>query len=556
MSGQLTNGSERHKPAPYVVARTAVLERVATDLRRLSAEQVLATPILNLHGVVGIGKSEVLRQAQQRFDTTVVTLLATFSTAEYEQCQAYEALLATTQPLLADASTPLLLLLDELDEVRCWQQIQEHVIKPLLRRGQVLIICASLSPIFWHFWELEEQCEPLQLGGFSEQETCEFLAHYDRELLGRTAYHATAGYPLALVRLVERMLSDRDAVNTLPQSKLIAETSLSAYGVQTAAFEDRLFNAIPATMRQILRIVGVVRRIDVTLFEQLISVVQPELVANGSLSQTIRLLLQQLQQYHWLERYRRDRAPYQLAGPLRQLLVRRLRQSDPDLFAQTATFLLDHYASRVREQPITEAQALLEWLYVAVELLHWHTAQPQQLLAAFAELVQTRRLALGRFVELLYQDNEIVQQLRAAHLLEPITANVRPYLDEKGTLSLNVELAYARDEVLRPIFTELLRIAPQVSVAHAFDAFLQVLIECHTPFDATRIADHLHQTKRLSVQLTRQQIDAILRLLNRRGFLGYTLRTDQYQIEPPLLSLVRPPVMRRAPTDYLTQIER
>lgn len=236
------------------VKRTELLNLVREKADKIEAGTELPRFIINVHGIVGIGKTSLLEQVFDEFQhdysviylnfdredhkrhpervgswANVLNLLRTLAVPSFEYLPdhivvAQEKRPASDVPLIFNgfpdtpealkdrlkAGKPLLMLLDSLDELPYWKWIQEHIIKPLLDQQRTLFIITSQSRLGWHFWELREQTRTIELGPFTSQETKEFLTIHQKEQWTDYLYEVTEGYPLGLVHMVELLSQQRE----------------------------------------------------------------------------------------------------------------------------------------------------------------------------------------------------------------------------------------------------------------------------------------------------------------------------------------------------------
>ncbi len=263
-------------------AEQHVKERVSDLARAHHDAEAPPLPIINLWGITGIGKSYIIRNLLTNmprarvlwldFATHPTPIAGTPVASGAGAAQGAPSAATTTRLALADLITwleqtqlfgkpsravinwqeepvnideatvtclaarvrasidpehpPQLVLLDGIDDLPYWEWVQEHVIRPLIERPVQVdaplpcVVVTSQMPLFWHFWELRERCEPLQVPPFDPDETARFLelAHDRNPQLrayARELHAATAGYPYglayaraALIRVLEDRLRD------------------------------------------------------------------------------------------------------------------------------------------------------------------------------------------------------------------------------------------------------------------------------------------------------------------------------------------------------------
>jgi hypothetical protein len=248
------------------VERTQILDIIEAKVARIEQRSDLPRVIVNLHGMYGLGKTSLLQQLfdyykqdhvviSLNFDSVersysvytrsgheVLGLLQDVSLLHYlpehiifangeEKSSVQEVSLVCQADIEELGETlkkkkPIILLLDNLDDLPYWKWLQERILKPILGQSidhcPVLIVATSQSPLFWHFWELREQCRLEELQPFSREETGSFLQAYDKELWTETLYQMTDGYPLGLVDMLD-LLKEEKADVPLELSQIPAQ---------------------------------------------------------------------------------------------------------------------------------------------------------------------------------------------------------------------------------------------------------------------------------------------------------------------------------------------
>lgn len=227
------------------VRRETVLELVKQRIHKIEEQYELPRLIVNVHGLVGIGKTCLVRQIFTYFNEHAYpVILLNFDHQEqpaHQECvRSWSEVLNTLRkhPCLAripntiestqgdeqsieslsiiscesddfaqriEEGKPLLLLLDALDDLPYWKWVQEHVIKPLLDQQRTLVVATSQSPVFWHFWELREQSTPTSLESFSLEETQTYLQQFGKADIADEVYRITGGYPMGLDYIVHEI---------------------------------------------------------------------------------------------------------------------------------------------------------------------------------------------------------------------------------------------------------------------------------------------------------------------------------------------------------------
>jgi hypothetical protein len=524
---------------PALDARSTILQRIVDDMDTLARHQELPQPIINIHGAPGIGKTSLLRRVRERcaeaYPVVIWDAASGDSTKPTGPAHPLRRLLAALRAYSQrdSAGRPLLLLLDNLNNIPFWKQVQEQVIKPLLRRDDVLIVCASMAPLFWHFWEIRERCATLQLYAFSEAETEDFLRGYDRELLAHAAYKLTLGYPWALVQLVRRLDDDLDEAEPRPDEPF------------------DLDNLSPDT-RVIAMVVGLVRLVDVPLLERMLLHFRPKSGTQNTRSK-LYAALAELRSQHLFYPYRRDRQAYRLRRALRHAVAAQLCINGRKRYLTFCGYLVQAYQEQLREQPITGVAALIEWIYFSTEPLT--AAAAAGWLQEARELFAISNLDMPAVVALLHEDSEVLSKLRTAGLLEDVKAIIREHLDDTAEIPLGLEFRFSRDALVRPLFNDITTSVPIQGVQKYIDDLLRLIAQAGGPFNAAWLHEELNHHADAALPVTSRHIDDILTLLNLRGFLVYDPKLLSYSADPNQLvrTLTVPQPTAKTPDAHISE---
>lgn len=308
------------------VYRKMVLDLIERKAQRIQ-EKNYPQMILNIHGLVGIGKTCLMQQIYDHFEAQgYAVFLLNFDSEDHkeqsENIHSWEDCLSVlrehpTLRRLPDSivaandrvinvaeeriiyqvvdqfqqkvagDKPMLLLLDSLDDLPYWKWIQAHIIKPLLDKQQTLVVATSQSPLFWHFWELREQCRIEPLDAFSREETEEYLQALGKQEMTDSIYQITNGYPLELDQIVR----------SIPGNGSSHPKPLSESEVKTCHHEvlERLKKRLPSKIQDELEeylqtIIDIGSDFDLSSLRNEINARRAEKLAPGRINTTITSL--------------------------------------------------------------------------------------------------------------------------------------------------------------------------------------------------------------------------------------------------------------------------
>lgn len=472
--------AEQQTHTSYVSRKLAVIEQIQTCLQTLQAGAELDTPLFNLYGLAGLGKTFVLQQLYDMckkdyiqcdvvwldFDLKDVRPIDPAAAQSYPlslertpwqavaaQLQVHPDLsdsfqgeivldngvkqtlaqfvdILFAQAVQPDSGRPLLLLLDSLDNLPYWKWLQAQLIKPLFEQQRTLIVCTSRVKLNWHPWELRESCLHWELETFSKADTSAFLRIHQVESLTDTVYWLSRGYPLLLRHFVEQMY-------------------LPAASESACADMRKKLDTLTSETRWVLEQVGLLRRMHVAAMQHLLGKEWATPEAHRRLHQAMAELKQKdilLTSPDTFERF---------APAVREVI----REFDSSATFDCYDRIASYYYELATYHPKHDADALIEWLYFSTGRLHaeqnalretWFA----QLDRLFERIVQVdtvehevyqavlteneikdhgERANIGaKVVAWLYTDGELLQRLAALDLLDPLRQRLAPHLQHSA----------------------------------------------------------------------------------------------------------------------------
>lgn len=543
------SGNQYNEPH---ILRAAALKQFSQLLRRIERSSVPKATLINLHGAQGLGKTWMLRQAFEAFQTESMACFLSFdgsdtATFPHQVCGWPEALAMLrmipefhqlesplgfeNRSVVLDysfeaADKPILLLLDGLDELSIWRWLQEQVIKPLMRTSRALVVCASQAPIAWHFWELRRLCRLQLVAPLTQDETRQFLSFFDRELLTETSYTLTHGYPRALAELMHQ---------------LDASTSQDATTID--------FTRLAPTTRQAVPYVGLLRIGDVAIMREILTAFAPEYQnAPPSLPQ-LHQLLADLHTHGYLAKYARGRSPERLIPALRRSAITALHADRPGLYPRIMRAIADQYYGRALARRGTDSYAAVEWLYYSANLVSKGAdSDLAEWDRQLRSLLKTAQPVIGELVTLLMRDSETLACLRKIDKLAMTKRLLSKSLDQQsdahnpisrqGAANLPIldDFSTIRRTILDPIAEDLAQASPSLHIPANLDALLRQLVETEGTFDTTQLLSQMNADPNIPT-MSRREIDTIAMRLNQQGWLMYDREQRKYQPDPVLRGL-------------------
>lgn len=570
-------------PTPVNVVRTSILQRVEERLQDLEdPREVVEFPIINLHGIPGIGKTYVVRQLYAALEARYTVVWLGFDPAELkrtseadrpaimplaeaiamlEQLPALQGQLELPEDYAAInvfcrvtpiQDRPLLLLLDALDDLPLWKWVQEAIIKPLCEQQRTVVVCTSQSPLFWDYWELRDQCEEHLLDVFDTGEIRQYLEQRglaNLHPLIDTISDYTNGYPLAVSNFADEIVKQTVSDGEQEARRALLDT-----------FSDDEW--------KLLGYIGVVRLAECGVMRELLRSL-PDQTPHPSLT-SLTTLLKKLQQSGYLRATRQD-MPKQIAPELREAIKQRIAAEAPGRYALLCEKLEEIYFGLASEKPKTAVHACIEWLYFSSELPldtpvlkdAWQ-AKLNTIVTRAIDVntqvikhaqVENLMLADASLAVLFYRDRELIEKLNQLNLFHDVDTLIQQFLSKiQGTLQ---DMRPEDDVEIREITALSLRIDFNKSCS-------MVLTSLRDRLPVDILPDVMHDKRDFNVQmrtfliepddvdvdqlriqtsgsltfLSPRQLNEILAVFNSRGLLSYDRSRRTYRFHPLIKHLV------------------
>jgi hypothetical protein len=547
--------SSADAPRPPV-ERTRLLQKIAEELRLLQAHhRGRSAAIKNFFGISGTGKSVFLEQIFQRFRNEYMIAWLDFdlnqaafepsswnSVIEHLSALPSLAFLPDDMIMLDDTvvpsselrvlfrtnqigpspHVPVLLLLDHLDDIAYWKWLQEQIIKPLIEQQPVLVICTSQSPLFWHFWELQEFVTADEMPLFDLEETRQYLKGYDRELLAMPALVMTGGYPLRLKQLATFLLS---ATEHLSEARI----------------SDQDLARLSPSSRVALMHTGLLRHVEVPVMLRLLEAFQPDWASNERPHKVLLTqVLPELIANNYFDSYIRGR-PYRFRPDLRRTIEDIGRAGNPAHFLRVCEWLERLYGQRFSEQPITDVESFNEWAYFAnlPEACGMRTLDTTTWERQLSALLARGQIAAINVVITIYKDDDLVTMLTRLGRFDQLQRALRKYFnatsmsEQTGRFAhrlLNeTELGQQQRELIRTLSEKRPIRELQELIGGGLEQLIPTIASLGTSFDP----DALHQRLiGLWDHVTPDTTRKIVTLLHSYGYVEYDRERRMYQLAP------------------------
>jgi len=391
--------------------------------------------VINFYGVVGIGKTVLLRRLEKRIrDKGLPCALIDFAEKEYDfspqsqvtllddmadsfsnsagsaalaetvsrlwqpqqagepvegQGQAVvQAFLECVNDLTRDHNTPAVLLLDTLEmadkELLDW--LENEVISPLIRTDRVLVIVASRAPHRWKRFEVRRRAYQQRLDPFDEKITRKQLPQ-EYSGLAPEVVHLTHGHPFGNVRILQSVQqieqevgqSFRRADFKEYQKRLVQE--LVDQLVEPVVMRD-----VPGDIRHAYRVVALARQFDVNVLRRLLTRFVEEPFGGKSAAYFLGVVGAMVKTT--LVEWSSARRGYVLDGTIRWMLALNVKLSAGDRYEEINQELIGLYDEWIGRVPENRSGFIIERLY--------HEACLQSVQGVSAEAIADR---LGKLLK-------------------------------------------------------------------------------------------------------------------------------------------------------------
>lgn len=418
-------------------------------LRDLSSrERLLRTPIIDLYGIAGIGKSQLLLEMMQECEKKnvacmkreidkswqvegLITDVGAVSATYRPQALLLEESPGTLQFLIERTKTfleqeSLVILLDSID-LAGERQLErlEYVLGELLLYNNLVVILTSTRDLsFTQNRAVARKLRIMPVRPFTRTSTEEYLASSGYTLtsaLADTVFRWTRGYPLALQVMLQAMTEQHLEPTNQHQRKALIE-----YIVERV-INQRILMGIKGEdvqwFQTILRLLSVPRRFNLVILQRLIERFAPEARLASSLA--YMTLPKRIIQATGGLRWDLKKAGFAMDDSLRNLLLLQLRFTNIRRYHAIHRYLaeLNHaHAEEVSGSDRTRYQQ--EYLYHLANSGH-HQSMPSLLEDTILNVVQDAQSQPERLIQFredIQFDDELQEALgihlaRVLHLL-------------------------------------------------------------------------------------------------------------------------------------------
>lgn len=432
--------------------RTNELFLIRQTINDLQNGHTVQYPLINIHGVPGIGKSALLEKVAHEFnnqdvtgfycnledlpredlyetklsflkelaegmakfthnfDVTVLSPPLNYDSDEEKREQAINIAIDQLAQYFIRQNQIILLIVDS------WEYVQEtlfawfelRLLFPLISQARVFGLFGSQAQLRWRQFEVRRRVSPYLLQPLDTIATAEQV--HVNETIAQQIYHLTFGHPSAN-ETVRREIGDAGgntaiiAVNQPAILETIVEEIIQRANKILQRNKDTspyAFVEITTELRSILSVAALLRDFDVNTLRVMLQRIFPTF-ANRSQS-ALMLSIRQLAEtrlIRWVEASR----SYQIDPTLRHIFAREVEINHPDWYTTIREAAAEFYRKLADDIPSRSDEYLIEYLYQSLCHLDWSNESRQKLLTEFASYL--RRYPSTQVRAILEQDTEI-----------------------------------------------------------------------------------------------------------------------------------------------------
>jgi NB-ARC domain len=408
----------------------------------LDRHRLLRTPIVEIYGVGGMGKTALLKQVEQYCHNSNLPCIALdiehisvslehdliARMSQYLQSQdsiTEQSVISVTRALLGKG--PVVMLFDTVDSASPEQlNILQLLLHELIDQEELFVVLASKKAL--SFLQREQSVArkliPLALESLSREHCEHFFASEATPVEAETRdliFEWTKGYPLAMNVMIEAINGGLDTRTEQGKAELLVR-------LKDQVIYQEILGDLEPQMRSYyysaLQLFSLPRRFSIVIMQDLIEEFSPDLRRDGVLAYLSlpKNICDATNVMHW----NMIRAGYAVDAPVRTLFLLILRQEQPDLYFAIHTFLAQKNLEMAQEVSGSDRmRCLREYLY---HLAHSQAPSEQALLKVTEMVSRETPEVFVQFAEEFAQDHELREAL--GQQLPVVEAAIRKYQEK------------------------------------------------------------------------------------------------------------------------------
>lgn len=409
----------------------------------LDRQRLLRTPIIEIYGVGGMGKTALLKQMElycQEKDVLCLSLDLRQIVVSLEEDLIVQINLhldhqnhLENPSVIQAADTllkkrPVVMLFDAVDVASTEQQkVLRELLHELIDQEKLVVVLASKKtlPFLQKEQNVARRLTPFSLQSLSREHCEHFLINKASQVeaeIRELIFEWTRGYPLAMSVMIEAIQSGLDTHTEQGRREIL--TKLKNQVIYQEILGDIETEKKRAYYYTALQLFSIPRRFSIVLMQDLIEAFSPALRRDGVLAYLSlpKNINEATHAMHW----DMGRAGYAVDAPVRTLFLLILKQEQPELYFAIHTFLAKKNRELAQEVSGTDRiRCLSEYLY---HLAHSQTSSEQALTEVTEMVSRETPEAFVQFAEEFTQDYELKEAL--GQHLSVVEATIHGYLEK------------------------------------------------------------------------------------------------------------------------------
>jgi hypothetical protein len=486
------------------VNRDEELALISDAVSTLQRQQLLRTPIIEFHGVQGIGKTMLLRHIEQQCNERKVSCVW----ADLAQKDAAITSFVTDARAMLDTHRPVVMILDSLDATTpAIMQDIETGLRELIENSFLFVVLASrYEQRFISTRSIARKLVTRSLQPIGRADCGKYLNEvkpvikpHVREII----FEWTGGYPLAMNVMTDAIVEKQlDPTLEQDQKPLIAIMS-------DRIINQKLFSAVsaPDLMRYqtLFSVLSVPRRFNLALMQDLVEAyASPYSLASSiayiSLPSNIGKAVSALS-------WDLSRSGYCIEAPVRKLFLLKLKIEQPQLYQEIHHFLAEKNKSFVQEVSGTDRVHYLREFFYHLAHFEQEEVMRQMLAEQIEQLMKQGSVeSLIRFYEEFRLDEDLQEVLTGNGIELVLSLFLRSFLRIYRFKNVAQE---ERSHFLREIFLFGESGPKADDFAAVFEEKMLQIVQQETPEEVKALQQEFVYDEVLKVLLG-QEFDAVL----------------------------------------------
>jgi len=315
--------------------------------------------VINFHGVVGIGKTALLRELQTR----IISKELPCAFIDFAEPQSRTSVREAAANLTKDHHAPAVLFLDTLEkaEPELLDWMEDEVIGPLIRTDRALVIAASRIPHRWKQFEVRRRVYAAPLDRFDEPTTREQLPEQYSALASRIM-RLTYGHPFGNVYVLQDIQKiEQEVGRPFERADFDEYQTRLVQELVEQLIERVVMEGVSPDIKQAYRVMALARHFDVNVLRRLLTRFVQEPFADKSAAYFLGVVGAMVKTT--LVEWSSARRGYMLDDTIRWMLALHMKLTNRQRYEQINQELIGLYDEWIERVPENRSGFIIERLY-------------------------------------------------------------------------------------------------------------------------------------------------------------------------------------------------